>query len=160
MKLLILVLLVLMVAMGCGKSPLPEPVDRTHATDAWRFSGGDWMSEYLRPKLRVADVTDYNKWFDGFIKGGGKYIKSSDNFNHFGDWYVTIADSIEFRPLFGANAINIIVAKGVRFVTIGDINTFGGWGHCGVYWMDGFKRNDESNVVALFYDQEKLRRGK
>ena len=48
---------------------------------------------------------------------------------HRGDWYVATADFIVEAPLFGANAVQIIVPQGIKW------SAPDGLGHCNLYQM-------------------------
>jgi hypothetical protein len=85
----------------------------------------------LAPKLRKAFPSDYIAWLKGYIKKGGMpqhyYDRPLDR-----DFYVATKD-FKTLPLYGALSINIIIPSEIN------VNTSDGFGHCGLFFMNGFK---------------------
>jgi len=101
----------------------------------------------LLPKLRPARLHDYLLWLKGYIDGGGQithvYNYPFDQFSFLGkgEWFVARAD-IKPARLCGANAVSIIVPSGINA-------EHGDWGHCNLYFMDGYRHN---GFVPLYCD--------
>ena len=97
----------------------------------------------LKGKLRPASKSDYENWLRGYVKSGGMpthyYDYNFDNRN----WFVAIRD-FELKPLYGANAINVIVPNDVKYNGNYDI------GHCNLYFMDGYR--NIGGEVPLYRD--------
>lgn len=97
--------------------------------------------EELLLSLRRASVEDYLAWLMGYIEKGGKPTHVYDYPFARWNWYVAIRH-IKPIPLFGSNSFNIIVPAGVS-VQPGD------WGHCNLFYMDGYSA---TMFVPIFED--------
>lgn len=91
--------------------------------------------------LKEASVEDYKKWLKGYIQQGGKITHVYD-YNMPKEFYIATKD-FEMYPLFGANSINVIVPRNVKFLG-GDL------GHCNLYFEDGYR--NEGNLVPIYKD--------
>lgn len=85
-----------------------------------------------RGKLRQAKVKDYKIWLAGFLGKGGEPTNCYDYPMERGmeDWKITYSD-FQIVLLFGADSLNIIVPKGIKFLG-------GELGHSNLYLMDDF----------------------
>jgi hypothetical protein len=95
----------------------------------------------LARKLRSANIEDYNQWLEGFVGNGGIPTYKYDYPFSYWDWFVA-TDDIEPVQLYGANSLNIIIPAGI---TAGK----GNWGHCELFFMNGFTANSS---VPIFVD--------
>lgn len=88
--------------------------------------------ELFMGRLRPARVEDYKNWLAGFLAMDNKPTHCYNYPLERGmeDWKVALAD-FQIVPLFGADSLNIIVPKGIRFLG-------GELGHNNLYLMDGF----------------------
>ncbi|MBA7716890.1 hypothetical protein ES703_125974 [subsurface metagenome] len=83
-------------------------------------------------KLRQARVEDYKNWLAGFLAMDNKPTHCYDYPLERGldEWKVALSD-FQIVPLFGANSLQIIIPKGIKFLG-------GELGHNNLYLMDGF----------------------
>ena len=90
--------------------------------------------ELLRWKVRQAKVWDYKEWLAGYLEKGKKptHYYNYPMKRSLDEWRVALHD-FEIVPLFGANALCIIVAKGVKCKG-------GELGHSHLYFMDDFSQ--------------------
>lgn len=88
--------------------------------------------ELFMGKLRQAKVKDYKNWLAGFLERGGKPTHCYDYPLERGmeEWKVALSD-FQIVPLFGADSLDIIIPKGIKFLG-------GELGHTNLYFMDGF----------------------
>ncbi|GAI06623.1 unnamed protein product [marine sediment metagenome] len=92
------------------------------------------ISKLFRGKLRQARVEDYKNWLAGFLEKGGKPTHCYDYFleSSLDQWRVAFSN-FQVIPLFGADALNIIIPNGIKFLG-------GELGHSTLYFMHDFSR--------------------
>jgi len=97
-------------------------------------------------KLRHATAEDYKRWLAGYLRSGRKPTHSYGYpmERTLDEFYVAL-DDFELAPLRGANAIHIIVPKGIKFLG-------GELGSTGLYFMDGFE--NKGGWVPVYDDIE------
>ncbi|MBA7700059.1 hypothetical protein ES703_108765 [subsurface metagenome] len=90
------------------------------------------VNELLKGKLRQARVKDYKNWLAGFLEKGNKPTHCYEYPLERGmeEWKVACSD-FQILPLFGANSLQIIIPKGIKFLG-------GELGHSNLYFMDDF----------------------
>lgn len=91
----------------------------------------EWRDRELMRLLRPAAPLDYAQWLTGYMGNGGQPTHYYDYPIARASFYVAIRHFSLEHPLFGANAVNIIIPEGVAFLG-GDL------GHCNLYYMDGY----------------------
>jgi hypothetical protein len=123
-----------------------------HKEDQEMYHKG-YERKVLIEHLCKASVKDYLKWLEGFFNNGGLPSHCYDYPFERRDFYIAHC-SLKVPALYGAMSLNIIVPVGV---SIQPIDNAQGFGHIGIFWMDGFKIN--SNVgfktnsnVAIYND--------
>ena len=105
-----------------------------------RLVAEKYKQEYLFPRLKDASSRHYKKWLKGYLAKGGIPTHHYDY-----DWRGFIAtDSIILKPLFGAQAISIIIPC--------DINIEGHTGHCNVFLMKDFGYMGWGNFAPVYRD--------
>ncbi len=118
------------VAQVDGRQWLPFDAGRTGDTLLRRA-----FEEHCRP----ATVDDYVQWLAGYRARGGS---ATHDYLHqlgsgLGAWFVLESAGVTLPPLYGANAINVIVPAGLD-LTVADDPDLGQPGHSAVFLMDGF----------------------
>lgn len=99
-----------------------------------------YKKEYLYPKLKNASPKHYKKWLKGHLAKGGSPTHYYDY-----DWCGYIAtEDIELAPLFGAQAIKIIVPCG--------ISLRGSTGHSCVFLMEDFCYKGWGDFTPVYQD--------
>lgn len=96
----------------------------------------------LGGKTRPATKTDYMRWLKGFLENGGEVTHVYDYDMHLIGWEVVTQD-FEISPLYGSESKNLIVEEGV-------VLKGGAEGHCGMYFMDGFRLH--CGIVPIYSD--------
>jgi len=86
----------------------------------------------VSPLFTAAIVVDYIKWMKGYLEKGGKPTHHHDSNMPWGRGGFLVAKcDFELDGECGANACNIIVPEGVKFLG-------GDMGHCNLYFMEDF----------------------
>lgn len=90
-----------------------------------------WKKESLLPHLKPATAEDYTRWLRGYMERGGSITHCYDYDLLPDEFYVAQSD-FALIPLYGVDAVHIIVPHGVRFLG-------GELGHCTLYFEDEVK---------------------
>lgn len=99
--------------------------------------------------LVPASAANYAQWLRGYVKRGGKityyYHQSFASARMLYAWKDFTVNS---RMEFGARSRDIIVKPGVKVTRSvpGPQEGFDGWGHTSVYWIEGYKTNQDGGV--------------
>ncbi|MFA5409811.1 MAG: hypothetical protein WC343_13650 [Bacilli bacterium] len=113
--------------------------------------GVDIAQSAMFPHLRRADRTDYIKWLEGFVDAGNTPTHYySYPFSRWDSFYVAKED-FEMVPLYGSDAINIIVPDGIKIIIPDGIKKIlgGPLGHNSIFCYKGYKH---SGSVPVFSD--------
>jgi hypothetical protein len=115
---------------------LDDELAKAEAEEArWRAEHEALMKRHHGPSaellavLRPAERTDYEGWMEGYLQSGRRPSHAYTYPFPRGNWYVATAD-FTAEPLFGANAVEIIVPTGVQW------SAPAGLGHCNLYLME------------------------
>jgi hypothetical protein len=97
-----------------------------------------YKKEYLYPRLKIATPKQYKKWLKGYFAKGCTPTHYYDY-----DWCGYIAtEDIELKPLFGSQAINIIIPCG--------ISSNGSRGHCNIFLMEDFSYMGWDTFIPVY----------
>lgn len=93
---------------------------------------------------RPAAINEYHQWLKGYINNGGIPNKVCDNYFWEMRWRVAMRD---LKPvcLFSAHAYNIIIPEGIKA-------PLGQWGHCNLFYVDGFR--PVGGIVPIYKDTD------
>lgn len=145
-------------ALGLRKTPeqLQEVINNLRRkteeeNDAWRLTQYkiDQEAHCRRCERKVlidhlckASVKDYLKWLEGFFNRGGLPLHCYDYPFERRDFYIARC-SLKVPALYGALSLNIIVPAGIDVQPADNVQ---GFGHIGIFWMDGFKTNGSVSI--------------
>lgn len=93
---------------------------------------------------RPAAMNEYHEWLRGYIENGG--IPNVIDDNSFKDmrWRTAMRD-LKPISLFSAHAYNIIIPEGIKA-------PLGQWGHCNLFYVDGFR--PVGGIVPIYKDTD------
>jgi hypothetical protein len=101
--------------------------------------------------LYPASAEDYAQWLRGYVKNGGKVTHHYDYpFSRARFLYASEDVTVDSRKEYGARSRSIIARKGVKVTRSDPSQSFDGWGHTKVYWLDGYRAND--TFVPVYSD--------
>jgi len=125
--------------------------DKEHAEFMSEWEKRNQLAQKVMfPHLREATAQDYKDWLAGYLRNGGRPTHFSDSpVSCRNDFYVATSD-FHLVPLYGAAAIKIIVPAGIRVRLLDASESFGGYGHNELYYVDGFRPHSHS--VRVFSD--------
>jgi hypothetical protein len=99
----------------------------------------DFRRQRFLGHCRPATAADYRAWLDGYRARGGATTHDYDyDYNISATWYVLETSDVTIPPLYGSQAVHVIVPGGMRLVIERDLY-HGESGHNSVFLIDGFR---------------------
>lgn len=102
--------------------------------------------ERMFPNLKHASLEDYKRWLKGYLSLGNESTHYYDYpFSHVADEFYSAIAHFEVVPLFGAQAISIIVPESI--IVSGEDK-----GHSNLYFEEGFRVAGKHPFVPIYSD--------
>ena len=115
-------------------------------TDRGRYATSDeevhesYETIVAENEFRQGTVEDYNRWMEAFVQGDGTPVSYSSGTMHTSRFFVA-TKNFRMRPLFGADAIEVIVPEDVKYLG-------GELAHSTLYFMKVKDRDGEMRTTA------------